>query len=178
MSFIKDYKDQHLTMLKRYWWKELINPSNLYYTWQHRYQRAERGYSDRDVWNTGDHILGIMVGMLKQLGDEKSHIDWTEYFKENYKNNQGYNSLNEVAADIKNFIEFDKTSWADDLGFDIKTEWEEVDDSKMMVDLNTPKEKRIMGKAMNDWHKEWGRRHAKMQRALTFLKFNISGLWD
>jgi hypothetical protein len=178
MSFLKDYHDQHLTMIKKYWWKELINPLNLYHTWQHRYQRAERGWSDRDVWNAGDHIIDVISGMVDQLGDEKSHIDWTEYFKENYKKNHGYNSLNEVAADIKSFIEHDQSTWTDDLGFELKIAWEPVEKGSRMVEKNTPEEQRIMKKAMKEWQAEWNRRRAKMRNALVFVADNIPGLWD
>lgn len=178
MSLIKDYHDQHLTMLKRYWWKELINPRNLYRSIQWRHQRAERGWSDRDAWNADGHILPVLSGLLTRLGDEKSHVDWDEYFRANYKEVGGYNSLNDVAKDIDDYIAFEDTSWTDNLGFELKVNWEDEENGKRMVDKNTPKEQKIMKKAMKDWHKEWKVQDRKLRKALYFVANNIHGLWD
>ena len=178
MSFIKDYHDQHLTLLKRYWWKELINPRNIYYTAKHRYQRAERGYSDRDIWNGGDHILDVATGVLKGLAQEKNYLKWDEYFKSNYKS-KVYEDFEGVIKDLDDYIAFDDLNWADTLGFDLKHDFVEREDGNTeMVSANTPKEERLIKKAIRDSHKEWKRRYAKMKQAMYFVADNIPGLWD
>lgn len=178
MSLLRDYKDHHLTLAKKYWWRQIINPVNLYRTMQHRHQRAERGWSDRDAWNAGDHILSVTSGMLKDLAESQERFDWAEYFETNYKTN-GYASLAEVAADIDEYIAFDDYNWVDTLGFKLKHSWKDSKNGGLeMVDENTPEEQRLIKKAIKESHREWKRRYTKMQKAMKFVADNIGSLWE
>ena len=147
-------------------------------------QRAKQGYSDRDVWNGGDHILKVTAGVLRELGDEKSHIDWDEYFRTNYQT-RGYNSLHEVAQDIENYLAFDDVSWADTLGFEIKhksikieKEGDKYDGMYEWVSDNTPDEERRIRIAIRKHYEEEKRLFEKCKNAMIFVAINARGLWD
>jgi len=173
MSLIKDIKEQNGTRKR-----ELVNPKNWQRAIKWRHQRAERGYSDRDTWNGGDYILEVTSGVLKKLGDEKSHIDWDEYFNNNYKT-YGYKSLEEVAADIDSFLEYDDVSWAIALDFKLKSKSIKRDDGLYeYVNDNTPDENRRIRLAIKKYHEEYDRRYRKMKNAMIFVALNAPGLWD
>lgn len=161
--------------------RELVNPANWRREFKWARQRKQRGWSDRDTWNAGDYIIGVVSGMMKKLGDAKSHIDWDEYFKTNYPNNQGYKSLEEVAKDIDDYIAFDEDSWADTLDFELKSTWRPYDKDPSLteyVSLNTPQEEREIKKAIAAYHKEWDKRRKKATKAITFVAVNFPALWD
>jgi hypothetical protein len=142
-------------------------------------QRVSRGWSDRDTWGGGEYILEVVSGILKKLGDVKSHIDWDEYFKTNYPNNQGYKSLQEVAKDLDKYLAFDEYAWADNLGFEIKHSTKELSNGGAeWINENTPEEERQIKKAIQASHKEWDRRYKKAKKAMTFVAINFPGLWD
>lgn len=159
--------------------RELLKPSNWYYEFKFDRQRRQRGWSDRDSWNGGDFIIEVVSGILKKLGDDKSHVDWDEYFKTNYPNNQGYKNLQQVAKDIDNYIAFDRYSWFDTLDFEIRNDWKPLPNGNVeMVGLNTPEEERQIKKAIQTHNKEYNRRYKKAQKAVTFVAVNFPGLWD
>lgn len=158
---------------------KLLNPRSWWYELKYDRQRKQRGWSDRDSWNGGGFILEVVSGILKKLGDDKSHIDWDEYFKTNYPNNQGYKSLQEVAKDIDNYLSFEEHSWADRLGFELKSEWKELPNgSSEYIGLNTPQEKRQIKKAIQASTEEYERRYKKAKKAMIFVAVNFPGLWD
>jgi hypothetical protein len=158
---------------------ELLKPANWLFEFKQDRQRKKRGWSDRDTWNGGEYILSVVSGVLKKLGDEKSHIDWDEYFKTNYPNNQGYNSLIEVAEDIDAYLEFDELDWSRDLDFEIIYDKKPAEDGcTEIVDINTPEENRQIKKAIEASRKEYDRRYKKAKKAMTFVAVNFPGLWD
>lgn len=159
--------------------RELLNPFNWLREFKFEKQRKQRGWSDRDSWNGGDYILSVVSGILKELGGAKSHVDWDEYFKTNYPNNQGYKNLNEVARDIDNYISFEEHSWTDRLDFEIKHDFQPLPNGHSeMVNLNTPEEKRQIKKAIQEHGKEYDKRYKKAKKAMTFVAVNFPGLWD
>jgi len=180
MGLLKDFYTWELAgKLKRRWFKEIINPFNWQRNIKYRHQRLERGWSDRDTWDGGSYILSVTSGVLKKLGDDKSHIDWREYFKHNYPKNCGYKNLNQVAKDIDRYLEFDEYAWGDSLGFDIKHGSKELPNGNLeMISLNTPKEEIAIRKAIDKSHKEWERRYKKAQKAMKFVTQNFPSLWD
>lgn len=159
--------------------RELLNLAN----WQREFkfdrQRKQRGWSDRDSWNGGDFILEVVSGILNKLGDEKSHVDWDEYFNTNYPNNQGYKNLNQVAKDIDDYISFEEDSWPDRLDFEIRNDWKKLPNGNFqLVPLNTPEEERKIKAAIAASHKEWEKRYKKAKKAMVFVAVNFPGLWD
>lgn len=151
---------------------------NLYRTMHHRYQRAERGWSDRDTWDTGGYLLEVTSGMLKELAGEKSYLKWDDYFSTNFKS-KVYGDFDEVIKDIDDYIAFDELAWADSLGFKMVHGIKEREDGHgQLISLNTPEEELLIRKAIKDSHAEWKRRYAKMRQAMIFVADNIPGLWD
>jgi len=122
MSVLRDFHEQHLHIVKRYWPREIFNPFNWIRTIKWRHQRAERGWSDRDTWGGGEYIAGISAGILNYLQSEKGHVDWDEYFNFNYPENLGYTSLNEVAQDIDNYLAWEEDSFSDPIYSMLKDE--------------------------------------------------------
>lgn len=151
----------------RYWLDEI--------KWSN--QRLERGWSDRDTWGGGEHILSVTSGILKSLGDEHSVIDWDQYFSANYPNNLGYKSLLEVAADIDSYLEFQTRNWTDDLGFELIHNFVPSEHGEQMVSGNTPEEQKLISKAIDNWHKEEQRRFKKASKAMKFISLNFRSLW-
>lgn len=111
MSIYKDWvKDNSGTTLS-YKIKSFFNLKKWLELHKWRNQRADRGWSDRDAWSTGEHIAKMTADMLKFLEDEKND-DWIEL---NLKEDGNYNSLQPVIDDINNYLEYQKTGWCDDL---------------------------------------------------------------
>lgn len=178
MSVIKDFKQQNLHLRKRYWLRESLNANNWKRVIIARKQRAERGWADRDVWNGGDHILRVTSGILKELGGEKSHVDWDDYFKTNYQT-RGYNNLLEVANDIDNYLAFQDHSWIDDLDFELKTSSKKLGDgSYEMISLNNPDEQRRIQVVLRNHHDQHNEHYRKMKNAMIFVSINAPHLWD
>ena len=111
MSLLKDFKEQNLHVLKRYWLREILNPFNWARAIKWRYQRAERGWADRDTWGGGEHIATVSAGILRELGKEKNIVDWDWYFRTNEWETDGYKTLNEVARDIENWLDWEEMSF-------------------------------------------------------------------
>lgn len=159
--------------------RELLTPANWYREFRWVSQRKKRGWSDRDSWNGGEYILEVVSGILKKLGDEKSHVDWDEYFKTNYPNNQGYKNLAQVAKDLDDYLAFDQYGWSKTLGFEIKSSWKPLPNGcSEYVNENSPEENRQIKAAIEAGHKEWERRYKRAKKAMTFVAVNFPGLWD
>lgn len=174
-------KMTQITGGRRFWYAllELLKPSNWFDEFKYDHQRKQRGWSDRDTWQTGDYLLEVTSGMLKKLGDEKSHIDWDAYFVTNYPNNLGYKSLEEVAKDIDAYLEFDEYSWGDNLGFEIKHGSEpQSDGTSLMTSLNTPEEEKKIKEAIENNRREYDRVFKKANKAMQFVSYNFPALWD
>lgn len=158
---------------------DLLNARDWYREFKYDHQRKQRGWSDRDTWYAGRYLLEVASGMLKKLGDAKSHIDWDQYFKTNYPHNRGYESLEQVAADIDHYLEFEDDDWVDTLGFAIKHGTKELPNGNHeLVNLNTDDENRRIRKAIRLSHEEEKRRYEKAKNAMIFVATNFPALWD
>lgn len=188
MSFISDFHDHHLFIRKRYWLRELVDPRNYQRTAKHRKQRLNRGWSDRDTWNMGDHLIEITAQMLNHL-NTNGIADWPEWFKLNVKEEGkgAYKSLNQVIKDITEYIDFEKTSWAD--GLDTKRDSvdeifkERTDEMYEYVGPDWYEGKKKLSDAdisfrINKWHKEWEKKHKKAQKAMQWVGRHFASLWD
>lgn len=82
----------------------------------HRKQRLTRGYSDADMWNSGDHLMGLISESLK-WHETQGMSDFSYSFKlwEENGTNFGYKNLKQVYTDIDNYMEFDQKDWANGL---------------------------------------------------------------
>lgn len=130
-----------------------LRPSTWLDNIKYRRQRANRGWSDRDTWNGGEYLMEIASGVLNKLGDEKSHIDWDEYFSSNYDTSFGYKSLNEVAQDLDNYLAWQEKLFSEPIYSQFKGDYE------------------------TQWAIEY-QLHQDAMNAMHFVAENISGLWD
>lgn len=99
----------------RYALLELFKPKRWIREFQYRSQRINRGWSDRDAWNGGEHIAEVAAGILRELGDEKNIVDWDWYFRNNEWETLGYKDLNEVAQDIENWLYWQEHEFDDEI---------------------------------------------------------------
>ena len=141
-------------------------------------QRAKRGWSDKDTWNTGEYLMKITAEMLRRLSDNRSHISWEDYFQANYQT-RGYKSLDDVANDIDNYLEYVQTSWTDNLGFDLENGFVVVDgELSEFVNKNTPDEQRRISISIRKWREQEERLFSKAKNAMIFVAINSRALWD
>lgn len=150
-----------------------------------RKQRANRGWSDRDTWNAGDHIALMTVEMLQKLIDNK-YTDWPEWFKLNVQEEGkgAYKDLQSVIDDIKAYLDFEWTSWGDGLYAD--TSWIKHEDGsselgkQLWYDEKTNKlqTEAAIKHRMNKWHKEYTKKYKKAQKAMGFFARHFSHFWD
>lgn len=150
MSYLKDFRQHHLTIRKRYWLRELLNPFNYRSTWRHRRERIAKGWSRRDAWNGGEHIAEVAMGILRELGAEQNPIDWDEYFRMNYPDNYGYNTLGEVADDLQLYLDWDIIQYEEPLYSELDT------DTRIAIDIQV---------------------YEQAKNAMHFVAQNIGHLW-
>ena len=132
----------------QYGLRELMKPKNWQYEFKCRNQRIKRGWSSRDTWSGGEHIMEVTVGILREL--ETTFIDWDAYFEMNYQDNLGYKSLSEVADDIDNWIYWQEHSYEDEIykKYDI--------DTRIQIEIQL---------------------YSQAQDGMSFVARNIGGLW-
>lgn len=132
----------------QYGLRELMKPKNWQYEFKWRNQRIKRGWSSRDAWSGGEHIMEVTVGILREL--ETTFIDWDAYFEMNYQDNLGYKSLSEVADDIDNWIYWQEHSYEDEIykKYDI--------DTRIQIEIQL---------------------YSQAQDGMSFVARNIGGLW-
>jgi hypothetical protein len=156
-----------------------------------RKQRADRGWSDRDAWGAGDHIVQMTAEMLQYLNDY-SYCDWPEWFKLNVqeKGRGVYHGLQPVIDDMNNYLEVEKTSWSDGLetvkgeldDIFVKDEesgnrvykspgWMYVETGKKLTD------KQIRAR-IKKWSNEQRRAFNKASKAMQFFSRHFWGFWD
>lgn len=159
--------------------RQKLFPSYWLDEFKHARQRVSRGWSDRDTWGGGEYILEVVSGVLRKLSDEKSHVDWEFYFKNNYPKTCGYKNLAEVANDIDFYLAFEDINWQDTLDFPLKHSWKELPNGHHeYVNDNSPAENKLIKKAIDEHHREWKRRYKKASNALKFVSINFPQLWD
>lgn len=188
MSIIKDWREDNQGYRLRMKVTKLFSPREWFYLHKWRKQRANRGWSDRDTWNMGDHLIEITAAMLNHL-NTNGIADWPEWFKLNVqeKGKNAYTSLDQVIKDITDYIDFEKTSWAD--GLDTKRD--SIDETfKERQDGNYEYigpdwyegDKKLSEAAIknriNNWQKEWDKEYKKATNAMQWVGRHIAGLWD
>lgn len=188
MSIIRDWRDDYKGHRFKYKIRKLLSPREWYYLHKWRKQRADRGWSDRDTWNMGDHLVKITAEMLQHLNDNGIG-DWDWWFKEQVKetSKNAYTSLPQVISDLTEFIDFAETSWAD--GLDTKRDsvdeiFEERADGNYeykgpdYYKGNKKLSDAAIKNLINKWQKEWDKKYKKAQKAMQFVGRNFYGLWD
>lgn len=174
MGILKDWKEDTDGYTLRYKVMSFLSSKNWIKLHKWRKQRADRGWSDRDTWGAGEHIMEMMSGMLRYLDREQNPIDWDAYFKTNYAKPNGYTSLTEVANDLDQYIEFCKTTWTDYL--DIEMPGHEIVDGEYKS-LATPAEYKKIRAAIKKFNVEEKKSAAKATKAIKFVADNHRGLW-
>jgi len=69
------------------WLYEYFKPVNYWRVFKHRWQRMERGFSDRDTWSFDYHLAHMLVQALPYFKNDRNMVLFTtkEYMKfENY----------------------------------------------------------------------------------------------
>lgn len=149
MGLLKDWKQLNGGFRLRYQIVPLFSPKEWIRLIKWRRQRAERGWSDRDVWGGGEHIISVSMGVLRSLHNDGKIVDWDDYFKNNAWETYGYKNLEEVAQDLDNYLYWCENEFNDEydyLGFDAQFD---------------------IGIAL----------HANAVTAMRFVADNIHGLW-
>ena len=129
----------------------LSNPKNWYREWKWRRQRVKRGWSDKDCWAAGEHIMEVTAGMLRHL-ESNGSTDWEKMFTHNFSDNMGYSSIKNVYMDIEEYLE---------------REYEGP------VGLNYED-----ARAVKEYHEETLRIYEKASKAMQFVAKNIGMFWD
>lgn len=116
MGYWKDFYQQNMMIRKLYWPREFFNPANHYRTAKYRWQRAERGWSERDTWFGGEHIAEVALGIIKYLDEVQHMVDFSpETWEFNFPEDYGYKSIGEVAQDIDNYIYWQEHQYSEPL---------------------------------------------------------------
>ncbi len=188
MSLLKDWIEDNEGYRFRRKVTYFFSPKVWFRLHKWRKQRADRGWSNRDTWNAGDHIAKMTAEMLQHLNDH-TYVDWPEWFKLNVKEEgkDAYTSLAQVVKDITQYLDFAETSWAD--GLDTKRDsldeifkkredgnyeykgpdWYEGDKKLSEVAIKH---------RINKWHKAEMKSYKKAQKAMQFFGRHFSGFWD
>lgn len=188
MSILKDFNDTYGGYRFTRQLREYVSLWNWRQVFKWRKQRLSRGWSDRDTWGAGDHIARITADMLQHLNDDH-YVDWPQWFKLNVKEEGkgAYTSLAQVIKDIREYLDFSETSWAD--GLDTKRDsideiFEKRDDEMYeYVGPDWYEGKKKLSEAdikhrINKWSKENNRRYKKAQKAMQFFGRHFTQFWD
>ena len=181
MSIFKDWKDNNQGCVFRYKALNLMSPKEWSKLHRWRKQRADRGWSDRDMWGAGEHIARLTADMLEELS--KGHTDWESWFK-NLKRKEQYTNLEDVIADIGGYLDYEtNTAWTDGLeliGEPIKRDKDGVKLNSRWIDKKTGKtltDKQVTNRIMKHG-KEGNRLYKKAAKAMEFFGRNFAGFWD
>ena len=174
MGIVKDWVEDNGGTVLRYRVLDFFRPKVWLRLHKWRKQRADRGWSDRDTWGAGEHLMQITSEMLRYLDREQNPIDWDAYFKTNYAKPNGYTSLSEVADDLDQYIEFSKKIWTDYL--DIELPGHEIVDGEYKS-LATPAENKKIRAAIKKFNAEENKSAAKATKAMKFVADNHRSLW-
>lgn len=188
MSILKDWREDNDGYILRRKLVYVFSPKVWFRLHKWRKQRADRGWSDRDTWDAGDHIAKMTAEMLQHLEDH-SYCDWPEWFKLNVKEDGkgAYKSIAQVIKDITQFLDFTETSWAD--GLDTKRDaideiFEKREDGN--YEYKGPDwyegDKKLSEAAIknriNKWQKEWNKKYKQANKAMSFFARHFTSFWD
>lgn len=175
MGLIKDFKEEHTGYARIEQVKSVFNLKCWIRLQKFRTQRANRGWSDRDMWGMGEYIAQITAEMLNELKD--GHTDWSWWFKLNCEQGKGaYKNIEEVVNDINGYLEFSKTNWAEGLT-SVKGKT-----GKFSISWVNEKGKKIteaeITNRINKHNKEETKLYKKATKAMSFFGRHFWGFWD
>lgn len=181
MGILKDWKNDTDGYVFSAKVKYFFSPKTWLRLHRWRKQRADRGWSDRDLWGAGEHIAVMTADILEELS--KGHTDWDCWFK-NLKRKEPYENLEDVIADIRNYLDYEtNTHWNDGLTLECPIFGKKDGKIKLnnnWVDQKTGKtltEKQITNRIMKHAN-EGNRLYKKSARAMEFFGRNFAGFWD
>lgn len=187
MSAIKSLKEETNGMSLKYKAKTIFSPNTWKRIRRHRKQRIERGISDQDMWNSGEHIMGLISQSMKY--HETKGVSDFKYMLKFWKEEGtdfGYKTLKQVYTDIDNYLAWDRAEWTEGLSSKMVSEYIENPDDEPApfsvawyddengLKLTDAKVKRLMD-ASNAKGKKL---HDKAVNALTFWSRHAIEFWD
>ena len=175
MSLLKDWKEDNEGYRVQTRVAHFFDPREWLRLQKYRTQRADRGWSDRDMWGMGEHLAEITAEMLAEL--DKGHTDWPMWFDLNVREEGkgAYKSLQSVIDDINNYLNHEKTSWSDDLTCkqgktgEFHMGW--YKDGKKISEAE-------LKNRINKWAKENNRLYKKSAKAMQFFGRHYAQFWD
>lgn len=159
---------------------------------RYRNQRIERGWSDQDMWAGGEYIMQMISDSLKWF-EQQGVADWGLTFQQWKEDgtDYGYKNLRQIYADIDNYLEHDRSSWAQGLTTQASVENEayidEASDKKTAggmtiswVDKETGKvlTEKQLSKRIEKHHKKAKKLHEKATNALMCWSRHATEFWD
>lgn len=184
MGILKDWKEETEGYYFSTRVRDFFSPRVWFRLRKWRVQRADRGWSDRDTWGAGEHIAQMIAEMLQHLND-KTYTDWPEWFKLNVKEEGkgAYKDLQSVIDDINNYLEWSKTSWADDLDTTpdqprtneerlyIEPDWYEIETGRKLT-------KAAVRNRIYRHHEQGEKLYKKANKAIGFFGRHFASFWD
>lgn len=141
-----------------------------------RTQRADRGWSDNDLWGAGDHIAKMTARMLQELNDT-TYTDWPEWFKLNVQEQEGYKDLQTVIDDINDYLDIIEITWAE--GLQCRGDGKAVDFNVSWFDESGKKlsEKEIK-RRMAIYEMNYRNAYEAASKAMQFFARHFASFWD
>jgi len=187
---LKELAEEIEGMSLRYKVQTLLRPKTWSRIHKFRRQRISRGYSDKDMWHSGDHLTTLISESLK-WHETQGMSDFQEMFKMWVEDgtNFGYKNLKQVYTDIDNYLAFDRGDWSTGLAGQIVNLEDayisdgETDTSRITVEWRDEKtgkkltEARVK-KLMDEHHEKVEKLHDKSVNALTFWAHHARQFWD
>ena len=175
MSLLQDVYNETKYQSFRSRITQRLSPSLWIRLHKYRVQRANRGWSDRDMWGMGDHLARVTADMLKDL--KEGMTSWPEWFKYNVgeEGKGAYTDLQQVIDDIEGYLDWSETSWTDDL------DYAEGNTGKYSISWSK-KGKKIteaeITHRINKHTKEGAQKYKKARKAMGFFGRNFGSFWD
>lgn len=180
MGILKDFKEQHdyskYSIRARV--TNILSPFVWYDLHKARMQRADRGWADKDTWKAGDHIARVTSEMLVYL-DKEGMVDWAHWLENSAKENKNnYKDLRSIARDIRLFIEFTDTSWADGIKFVLEDKKKSIETHKIDEVTGQVITKKDIDKRIKEYTKKEKELEKKAVEAMKFVAANFYSIWD
>jgi len=187
---LKELAEEIEGMSLRYKVQTVLRPKTWSRIHKFRRQRITRGYSDKDMWSSGTHLMTLISESLK-WHESKGVSDFEYMFKMwvDEGSNFGYKNLKQVYTDIDNYLKVDRGDWATGLAGQIvnledayitegeedtshiTVEWREEKTGKKLTDARVKK-------LMHEHHAKVEKLHSKAVNAMTFWAHHARQFWD
>lgn len=179
MGLLRDVIEDSNGYVLRYRLSHSLSPKTWGRIYRHRRQRADRGWSDQDTWNAGEHIAKMTAEMLTHL-DTNGSTDWDHWFK--MYDVKDYSDLKSVVDDINAYLNFQKSSWADSLDSSEVSEHftEGEHDNPRWRDKETGKRltsKQLSARIKRHYIDEM-KAYNKAKKAMQFFGRHFASFWD